>query len=43
MRQPDLPICEIEQPLLETLGTEKQLILIAPTASGESTLQFSAL
>ena len=37
MRQPDLPIFEIEQPLLETLTTQKRLVLTAPTGSGKST------
>jgi ATP-dependent RNA helicase HrpB len=37
MRQPDLPILEIEQPLLETLTTQKRLVLTAPTRSGKST------
>ena len=33
----DLPIFEIEQPLLETLTTQKRLVLTAPTGSGKST------
>ena len=37
MRKPDLPIFEIEQPLLETLTTQKRLVLSAPTGSGKST------
>ncbi len=37
MRQPDLPIIEIERPLLETLTTQKRLVLTAPTGSGKST------
>ncbi len=37
MRQPDLPIFEIEQRLLETLTTQKRLVLTAPTGSGKST------
>jgi ATP-dependent RNA helicase HrpB len=37
MRKPDLPIFEIEQPLLETLTTQKRLVLTAPTGSGKST------
>jgi ATP-dependent helicase HrpB len=37
MRQSDLPIFEIEQPLLETLTTQKRLVLTAPTGSGKST------
>jgi ATP-dependent helicase HrpB len=37
MRQPDLPIFEIEQRLLEILKTRKRLILTAPTGSGKST------
>jgi ATP-dependent helicase HrpB len=37
MRQLDLPIFEIEQPLLETLTTQKRLVLTAPTGSGKST------
>ena len=37
MRKPDLPICEIERPLLETLSTQKRLVLTAPTGSGKST------
>jgi hypothetical protein len=35
MRQPDLPIFEIEQPLLETLTTQKRWVLTAPTPLGE--------
>src|SRR5574341_1608902 len=38
MRRTDLPIVEIEQPLLETLTTQKRLVLTAPTGSGKSTL-----
>jgi ATP-dependent helicase HrpB len=37
MRQPDLPIFEIERPLLETLTKQKRLVLTAPTGSGKST------
>ena len=37
MRKPDLPIFEIEQRLLETLATQKRLVLTAPTGSGKST------
>ncbi|MBI4526356.1 MAG: ATP-dependent helicase HrpB [Deltaproteobacteria bacterium] len=37
MRKPDLPIFEIERRLLETLSTEKRLVLTAPTGSGKST------
>ena len=37
MRNTDLPICEIEQQLLETLATQKRVILTAPTGSGKST------
>jgi ATP-dependent helicase HrpB len=37
MRQADLPIFEIEQPLLQTLNAQKRLILTAPTGSGKST------
>jgi ATP-dependent helicase HrpB len=37
MRSADLPIFEIEQPLLETLARERRLILTAPTGSGKST------
>jgi ATP-dependent helicase HrpB len=37
MRKRDLPIFEIEQQLLETLTTQKRLILTAPTGSGKST------
>jgi ATP-dependent helicase HrpB len=37
MRSADLPIFEIEQPLLETLAKERRLILTAPTGSGKST------
>ncbi len=37
MRQTDLPIFEIERPLLETLATQKRLVLTAPTGSGKST------
>ena len=37
MRKPDLPIVEIEQPLLETLTTHKRVVLTAPTGSGKST------
>jgi len=37
MRQPDLPIIEIEQSLLETLTRQKRLVLTAPTGSGKST------
>jgi ATP-dependent helicase HrpB len=34
---PELPILEIEQPLLETLRRQKRLVLTAPTGSGKST------
>jgi ATP-dependent helicase HrpB len=37
MQKRDLPIFEIEQQLLETLTTQKRLILTAPTGSGKST------
>ena len=37
MRKPDLPIFEIEQQLLDTLTTQKRLVLTAPTGSGKST------
>jgi len=37
MRKPDLPIFEIERPLLKTLTTQKRLVLTAPTGSGKST------
>jgi ATP-dependent helicase HrpB len=37
MLKPNLPIFEIEQPLLETLTTQKRLVLSAPTGSGKST------
>ena len=37
MRKLDLPIFEIEQDLLETLTTQKRLVLTAPTGSGKST------
>jgi ATP-dependent RNA helicase HrpB len=37
MRTSDLPIFEIEQRLLETLTTQKRLVLTAPTGSGKST------
>jgi ATP-dependent helicase HrpB len=37
MPKPDLPIFEIEQELLETLSTQKRLIITAPTGSGKST------
>src|SRR5918996_3255800 len=37
MRRPDLPIFEIEQRLLETLSTQKRLVVTAPTGSGKST------
>ncbi|HEY3305902.1 MAG TPA: ATP-dependent helicase HrpB [Candidatus Binatia bacterium] len=37
MRKTDLPIFEIEQRLLETLTTQKRLVLTAPTSSGKST------
>lgn len=33
----DLPIFEIERPLLETLSEQKRVILTAPTGSGKST------
>src|ERR1051325_6301014 len=37
MQHSNLPIFEIEQPLLETLRTHKRLVLSAPTGSGKST------
>jgi ATP-dependent helicase HrpB len=37
MRNPDLPIFEIEQPLLKTLTAQKRVVLTAPTGSGKST------
>jgi ATP-dependent helicase HrpB len=37
MRNPNLPILELERPLLETLTTQKRLVLTAPTGSGKST------
>src|SRR5512136_2191643 len=37
MPKPDLPIFEIEQRLLESLTTERRLVLTAPTGSGKST------
>jgi ATP-dependent helicase HrpB len=37
MRKSDLPIFEIERQLLETLKTQKRLVLTAPTGSGKST------
>ena len=37
MRQPDLPIYEIERQLLDTLIRQKRLVLTAPTGSGKST------
>jgi len=37
MGKPDLPIFEIGQRLLETLTTQKRLVLTAPTGSGKST------
>ena len=37
MPQLDLPIIDIEQPLLETLHRQKRLVLTAPTGSGKST------
>jgi ATP-dependent helicase HrpB len=37
MRSADLPIFEIEQPLLEALAKQRRLILTAPTGSGKST------
>jgi ATP-dependent helicase HrpB len=37
MQKSDLPIYEIEQPLLESLATQKRLVLTAPTGSGKST------
>src|SRR5919109_4771739 len=37
MRKSDLPIFEIEQPLLESLTTQKRVVLTAPTGSGKST------
>jgi ATP-dependent helicase HrpB len=37
MEKRDLPIFELEQRLLETLMTEKRLVLTAPTGSGKST------
>ncbi len=38
MQKPDLPIFEIQQQLLESLATQKRLVLTAPTGSGKSTL-----
>jgi ATP-dependent helicase HrpB len=37
MAKRDLPIFEIERQLLETLTTQKRLVLTAPTGSGKST------
>jgi ATP-dependent RNA helicase HrpB len=37
MRKPDLPIFEIEPPLLKTLTAQKRVVLTAPTGSGKST------
>jgi ATP-dependent helicase HrpB len=37
MQKLELPIFEIEQRLLETLTTQKRLVLTAPTGSGKST------
>ncbi len=37
MGHPELPIVEIRQRLLETLRTQKRLVLTAPTGSGKST------
>lgn len=37
MQKMDLPIFEIEQPLLEDLRSKRRLILSAPTGSGKST------
>jgi ATP-dependent helicase HrpB len=37
MEKRDLPIFELKQRLLETLMTEKRLVLTAPTGSGKST------
>ncbi len=37
MEKRDLPIFELEQRLLESLTTEKRLVLTAPTGSGKST------
>ena len=37
MRQPELPILEIQPRLLEALRTQKRLVLTAPTGSGKST------
>ncbi|MGH8678139.1 MAG: ATP-dependent helicase HrpB [Burkholderiales bacterium] len=37
MRKLDLPIFEIELPLLENLTAQKRLVLTAPTGSGKST------
>jgi ATP-dependent helicase HrpB len=37
MPKTDLPICEIEQQLLESLTTHRRLVLTAPTGSGKST------
>jgi ATP-dependent helicase HrpB len=37
MRQPELPIFDIQQELLETLTKQKRLVLTAPTGSGKST------
>ncbi len=36
MRKPDIPIFEIEPPLLEAPTTQMRLILTAPTGAGES-------
>ena len=38
MPQLDLPIVEIEQPLLKTLRAQNRLVLTAPTGSVKSTL-----
>jgi ATP-dependent helicase HrpB len=37
MSNADLPIYEIEQPLLQALRAHKRVILTAPTGSGKST------
>ena len=37
MKKPALPIFELEQRLLETLTSQKRLVLTAPTGSGKST------
>src|SRR4026209_2197994 len=37
MRQPELPILEIQRRLLEILTTQKRMVVTAPTGSGKST------